>query len=347
MALRHQHTVNDVQGSSGNNKAATAIPIIQIADIEHKPIAFQIDKIWPINSVGFISGLPGVYKTWLAWEIAVSIATGTKLFDRYQCKKGKVLAFNAEDDTAMITRARIEAFARHKSLNIRDLDLYLLNIPSIFLDDRDTKDRFEITVSKYKPDIIILDPLRNVHSLDEDNSTEMSVRLLHFLREINRKYSCSILLICHDKKRDTNGRDRASQVRGSNALVGWRDNAIFLDKEKGGMIRVGIYNRCCKPIEPFLITLKTKADDNGNLKTANLEMTSQGQIENEKEQHGLSKIKRIVATATDPISRNKIVEEAGMKRANCLKLVTTLLEREEVKEAPNGLVINEATLPTY
>ncbi len=76
----------------------------------------------------------------------------------------------------MITRTRIEAFARHKALNIRDLDLYLLNIPSIFLNDPGTQEQFEITVSEYEPDFIILDPLRNVHSLDEDKATEISLQ---------------------------------------------------------------------------------------------------------------------------------------------------------------------------
>ncbi|GAX60918.1 hypothetical protein SCALIN_C15_0060 [Candidatus Scalindua japonica] len=342
-----QQTKNGIQGSSGSNKVATGIPIIHIADIEHKPVEFQIDRIWPIKSVGVMAGQPGVCKTWLALEIAVSIASGTKLFDRHQCEKGKVLVFNAEDDPATITRPRIAAFACHKNLKIRDLDLNLLNIPSIFIDDRDTKDRFEITVSKYKPDIIILDPLRNVHSLDEDNATDM-LKLLHFLREINRKYSCSILLVCHDKKRgNDNGTDRASKVRGSNALVGWRDNAIFLDKDKEGMIRVEIYNRACLSIPPFFIKLMTKDDEKGNLKTATLEMTSRNQTELKKEQEDLSKIKKIITDSKSPISRNKIVEEAGMNKAKCLKLVKILLEREEIKEMPNKrLVINEAPITT-
>ena len=335
------------KNQTDNNATSTGLPIIHIAHVKSVPVEFQIDKIWPINSVGVMPGQPGICKTWLAWDIAVSIASGTKLFDHYQCKKGKVLAFNAEDDPAMITRSRIEAFASHKNLSIRDLDLNLLNIPSILLNDRKTQNGLEITVSKYKPDIIILDPLRNVHSLDEDNATEMSVGLLRFLREINRKYSCSILLICHDKKRGNgNGNDRASQVRGSSAVVGWRDNAIFLDKEKDETIKVEIYNRCCKPIDPFFINLITESDDKGNLKTANLEMTSHNQTVLKKEQQNLGKIKKIITDAKGPISKNEIVKEAGMNKANCLKLIKVLLERDEIKETPNGLVINEASITT-
>ena len=337
--LRQQQAKNDFEDLS-ENYTSKGIPIVHIADVKSVPVEFQIDKIWPIKSVGFMSGQPGICKTWLAWDIAVSIASGTKLFGFYQCKRGKVLAFNAEDNPSMITKGRIEALAHHKRLNIRDLELNLLDIPSIFLNDAETQKQFEITVSQYKPDFIILDPLRNVHSLDEDKATEMSAKLLHFLRDINRKYSCSILMVCHDKKPSKgNGQDRASQVRGTSALAGWRDVALFLDKERDGTTKVEIYNRSCSSIPPFFLNLITKEDDNRKLIMANLKVTSHEQIEFENEQEDLNDIKKIIAEAKDPISRNKIIERAGIKRKKCLDLIRILLEQDEIEETKNGLIV--------
>jgi len=339
--LRHQQAKNDFKDSFGSDNEVKSIPIIHIADVKYMPIEFQIDKIWPINSVGFMSGQPGICKTWLSWDIAVSIASGTKLFGLYQCKKGKVLAFNAEDNPAMITRPRIEAFGRHKNLNIRELDLSLLNIPSIFLNDTGTQKQFETTVSQNKPDFIILDPLRNVHSLDEDKATEMSARLLHFLREINRKYSCSILIVCHDKKPSKgNGQDRASQVRGTSALAGWRDVAVYLDKKADEMTEVQIYNRSCQSISPFLFTLRTEKDSQGNLETAQLVVTTHGLIEDQKELIALQMIKEIICKHS-PISRDKIVKEAEMNRKKCLGLINALLESDsDVVSQAGAIMIN-------
>jgi hypothetical protein len=154
----------------------------------------------------------------------------------------------------------------------------------------------------------------------------MSAKLLHFLREINRNYSCSILLVCHDKKQGIgNGKDRASQVRGTSALVGWRDVAIFLDKKADEMTEVQIYNRSCQSIPPFLFTLRTEKDSNGNLETAQLSITTHGLIEDQKELIALRTIKEVISE-NSPISRDDIVKKAGMNRKKCLGLINTLLE---------------------
>ncbi|MCR4289886.1 MAG: AAA family ATPase [Candidatus Scalindua sp.] len=338
LALIHQEAKNDFQESSGSNKEVKGIPIIHIANVKHKPIEFQIDKIWPINSVGFMSGQPGIYKTWLAWDIAVCIASGTKLFDLHECKKGKVLAFNAEDDPAMVTRSRIEAIARQKRLDFEKLDLHLLDVPVITLNDCDEQKQMKITIEQYKPDMLIFDPLRNVHSLDEDNATEMS-RLLRFLREINRNYSCSILLVCHDKKPGIgNGKDRAAQVRGTSALVGWRDVAIFLDKAKDEMAELQIYNRACQSILPFLFTLKAETDNQGNIETAQLVLTTYGQIEEQKDLKKLQVIKEIISEHS-PMTKTDIAKAAGMNKQTCLKLVDTLIKSDDdVVVSQGGLI---------
>ena len=314
-----------------------SIPIIHIADVEYMPIEFQVDKIWTINSVGFLSGQPGVCKTWLAWEIAVSIASGTKLFDLYECKKGKVLAFNAEDDPAMVTRSRIEAIARQKNLDFEKLDLHLLDASVITLDDFYEQNRMEATIQQYKPDMLIFDPLRNIHSLDEDNATEMS-KLLHFLRRISREYSCSVLLVCHDKKPSiANGKYRGAQVRGTSVLVGWRDVAIFLDKANGAMTKVQIYNRSCQSISPFHFTLRTKNDNHGSPKAAELVVTTPDQIEDQKDAEELQKIKRFISKHC-PITKTDVAKKAGMNKQKCLKLVDTLIDSDDDVISQGGLI---------
>jgi hypothetical protein len=208
--------------------AQNSIPLIHISQIEEKPIEFLIDQIWPINSVGFISGQPGTFKTWFVWDMAVSVASGTTFLDRYKCKQGKVIVFNAED-TQTQTKLRIAALANHKKLNVNELNLYLLNIYTIALDDIKTQEAIKNTIAKEQPSLIIFDPLRNVHTLNEDSSTEMS-KILNLLRFINRKFNCSIPLVCHDKKPSKeSSSNRGSQVRGTSAIAGWRDNAIYLE----------------------------------------------------------------------------------------------------------------------
>jgi hypothetical protein len=343
LALNQQHTKDDPkddpkESSGNNNEKVKGFSLVHISDVKHQPMEYQIDKIWTVNSVGIMSSPPGNYKTWLAWEIAVCIASGTKLFGLYECRKGKILAFNAEDSPSVVTRSRIAAIARKKKLNLDKLDLQLLDIPAITLNDEGTQKQLEITIKQYKPDMIIFDPLRNVHSLDEDSATEMT-KLLHFLREINRKYSCSILLVCHDKKHGTgNGNDRAMKVRGSSALIGWRDVAIFLNKGKEKTTEVQIYNRSCQSVPPFQFTLKTENDSQGSPVTAQLVVTTQEQNKEQKELNELQKIKKFIREH-GPLSKTEIAKTLGGNKQKCLGRIKTLLESDDEVVSQGGLVM--------
>lgn len=315
------------------------IPIIHINNVEYKETEFQIDKIWPTNSVGFISGQPGSCKTWFAWALAESIASGTKFLDTYPCKKGKVIAFNAEDNPSLDTRRRINALAKQKGLTLTDLNFYLLDTYSLLLNEEITKQRIIKTIQNERPNFIIFDPLRNVHTLNEDNATDMTP-LLNFLREINRRFNCSVLLVCHDKKpSNQNSGNRAAQVRGSSAIVGWRDNALYLDRDKNGLIQVEIYNRGFKSISPFYADLVVENDKENNPITAYFKITSRQHKEVEKETEICSKLKTIIAEQ-GPISRNNLCKNVQLKRETTLNAVKTLLALGEIKDSEDGLIIN-------
>jgi hypothetical protein len=338
LTFRGQQTKDNSKEPSSGNEAVKGFPLVRISDVKHMPLKFLIDKIWPEKSVGIMSSPPGYYKSWLAWEIAVSIASGTKLFGMYECTKGRVLAFNAEDSPSVVTRSRIAAIARQKKLDLDKLDLQLLDIPAITLNDEGAQKRLEITIKQYRPDMVIFDPLRNVHSLNEDNASEMS-KLLHFLRAINRKYSCSILLVCHDKKHGIgNGKDRAAKVRGSSAIIGWRDVGIFLDKGKDKMTEVQVYNRSCQSVPPFHFTLKTENDSQGSPVTAQLVVTTRGQISENKELNELRKVKKFIREH-DPMSKTDLARALRGNKQKCLGRINTLLESDDDVVSQGGLVM--------
>ncbi len=256
------------------------LPLIHIVDVEEKDLEFLVEGLWVLDSVGFISAQPKSGKTWLSLEIGISVASGTNAFGHFPSKRGKVIAFNAEDDPARGTRQRIAGLCASKKLALKDIDFHLINVPSLLIDDTETQKRIEKTVSDQKPALIILDPLFNLHSKDEDKSKELS-EILHFLRLLNRTYKCSILLVCHDKKPSGNKNQstrRESQTRGSNSLEGWADNLIFVDDEDktNAISRVYIRHRNAPLTEPFYFQLLTETQDK-KIKVAALhKMDSQG-----------------------------------------------------------------------
>jgi hypothetical protein len=322
-----------VLGDSGADDCSP-LPIIHVSEIEAKPVDYQIDKILITNSVGFVSAQPGSYKTWLAWELGVSIGAGLPAFGQFNSQKGKVLAFNAEDDPKSVTRGRIEALAKAKGIDIKLLDLHLIDVPSLSIDARETQLRIIKTILEHKPNLIILDPLRNLHSLNEDKASDMSP-LLGFLRNIQREHNCSILLICHDRKPTKDGSQRrASQTRGSNALEGWRDTAIYLDKHNDG-VEINIYHRGAPQPKPFVFRLSAKSEHEA-LVWAQLEYVSADDLNYEELRNDTEKIQQILHENGEPMTREKIRNAAGIRNDRCSKVINHMLQQGTLKEIPEG-----------
>ena len=91
-------------------------------------------SLWSADGVGVIGGAPKVGKTWLALDIAVSVATGTPALGCFPVSKpGPVLLHGAEDAPADL-RARLAAIAAARGLGLSDLDLGLIVAPTLRLD---------------------------------------------------------------------------------------------------------------------------------------------------------------------------------------------------------------------
>jgi hypothetical protein len=331
--LRRSNVANDFPSLEKVSAEVKPFPLIHISKIEEKHIEFLIDSLWVKNSVGFISAQPGTCKTWLAWDLAFSVATGTKALGTFQAQKGKVIAFNAEDDPSRITKQRLSGIANSRKLKLEDADFLLIDVPSLSLDEPEVQKRIEKTIADHKPALVILDPFRNVHALDEDKASEIS-KILNFLRYLNREYQCSIMLVCHDRKGSKwdNSR-RASQTRGSNALEGWRDTAIYLDEKEEKLIQVTVYHRGAAAPEPFLFALDVKSDSNDKdkIESVSVYKVDAGSIVARKALTLEEEVKKLIPLR-GPMDRNGIVAALGGQRQKVISAINALIARGELGE---------------
>jgi hypothetical protein len=101
-----QSELSDVQGCA---QRAQPLPVVRASDIEfatHKP-SWLIDQLWTHQAVGVIGGSPKSGKTWLALEMAVSVASGNPCLGRFEVlSPGRVL-IHAAEDSAVAVRSRI------------------------------------------------------------------------------------------------------------------------------------------------------------------------------------------------------------------------------------------------
>jgi AAA domain len=190
---------------------------------EHR---WLIDGLWAEEAVGIIGGEPKCCKSFLALDMAVSVAAATPCLGRFAvAKRGRVLLFAAED-ALHIVRRRLDGICSAAGVDLADLDIQVITAPSIRLDLTSDQDALAQTVATLQPRLLILDPFVRLHRVDENVSGEVAP-LLAYLRDLQRRHQVAVALVHHSRKGA--GQARAGQaLRGSSEFHAWGDSNLYL-----------------------------------------------------------------------------------------------------------------------
>lgn len=200
---------------------------------EFTALPWLVDGLITRGGTVLVGGVPKLAKkTWLATEIALGVATGTKVCGSFSAMAGRVAYFYAED-TGIQVRNRIRALLAGANRGLEDGRLHL-EPRGKFLDVTRDEDLAWIVASCRRCgrlDLLILDPLRDISSAAEDKSDAMApvMRRLRLLGEI---LGCTVLVVHHaGKPNESSGkRGGGARLRGSGAIWGSADSGIyFLD----------------------------------------------------------------------------------------------------------------------
>jgi hypothetical protein len=224
-------------------------------DRHQEGLGWLVESLWPHSAVGIVGGQPKSWKSWLALDLAVSVASATPCLSRYRIlNPGTTLVYLAEDALPDV-RARIECLCTSRALAMQSLDLNVIAEPVLRLDQETDRLRLREAVVRLAPRLLVLDPLVRLHRLDENSSTEIS-GLLGYLRELQRAHDVSVALVHHTSKR---AQARAGQsLRGSSDLHAWTDVGLYLTWH-GERLRLTPELRTAKAQEP--VELRLVADD--------------------------------------------------------------------------------------
>src|SRR5438093_647942 len=218
-------------------------------------------SLWSADGVGVIGGAPKVGKTWLALDIAVSVATGTPALGCFPVSQpGPVLLYGAEDAPADL-RARLAAIAAARGLGLGDLDLGLIVAPTLRLDAARDRARLRATLDRYRPRPLLLDPLVRLHRIDENSAGEMSA-VLGELRALQRAYQLAYqlalaLVLVHHLRKYAGARGAGGQaLRGSGDLHARGDSNLYLRRRDRQLV-LGIEHRAAPAPPPCRLELAT------------------------------------------------------------------------------------------
>lgn len=199
-----------------------------------------VQGLWSDQAVGILGGEPKCCKSFLALDVAVSVASGAACLRQFPvCRTGKVLLFPAEDSLAVV-RQRLEGIASAAQVGFPSLAVDVITAPSLRLDTAVDRQRLADTVQNLKPILLILDPLIRLHRVDENDASQIAA-LLSYLRELQRQFQVAVILVHHARK-DSHSSRPGQALRGSSELHGWGDSNLYM-RRKGSQLTLSTEHR--------------------------------------------------------------------------------------------------------
>ena len=187
-----------------------------------KPIEFCVDGI--ISTGLFIlAGAPKVGKSWLALDMALSIAKGEKLLGR-ETKRGTTLYLCLEDSYTRIQNRLFELTSEpNENLHFAIMAGTLGGVLEKQIET------FKSQHSDLK--IIIIDTLQKIRSGD-DTSYASDYKELSVLKNLADKLQIAILLVHHTRKCRDN--DPFNMISGTTGINGCVDGSmVMIEKQRG------------------------------------------------------------------------------------------------------------------
>jgi len=216
-----------------------------------------VTGLWAEEAVGIVGGEPKCCKSFLALDLAVSVAAGTACLRRFPVTRaGRVLLYAAED-ALHVVRRRLEGICAAAGVALRDLDVQVITAPTVRLDLEADRSSLDETVAKLGPRLLVLDPFVRLHRIDENASGEVAP-LLAYLRELQRRHAVSVALVHHAKK--GGGRARAGQaLRGSSEFHAWGDSNLYL-RRHGDDLSLTVEHRAAPSLPALALELAQRGD---------------------------------------------------------------------------------------
>lgn len=233
--------------------ASDPFPVKHVADVEPLQTERQwlVEGLWLAQGVGILGGAPKCWKTWLAAELAVAVASGSPALGRFVVPDpGPVLLFCAEDSPAALRR-RVEGLVSIRGRALADVPLLLLDVDALRLDRQADLDRLAATVASVKPRLLVLDPFVRLARIDENSAAEVST-VLGALRTLQREHGLAVLVVHHARKSPATHPGQA--LRGSSDFAAWGDSNLYLARS-GARRRLTLEHRSASAAAPLEIDL--------------------------------------------------------------------------------------------
>jgi len=311
----------------------TPIPTVRIGDITSGGKYSEnwlIEEIWSARAVGLLGGPPKIFKTWIAVDLALSVASGTKFLERFEVKEpGPVVFFGAEDPKELL-KERFLAGAEVRGLIFESLEIYLLDVAVLRLDQAKDQLRLAQTLRQLRPRLLILDPLVRMHRLDENSATEIS-GLLSYIRALEREYEVAILIVHHTRKEIGSSQHPGQGLRGSSDLHAFGDSNLYMRRNRDGLL-LTVEHRSAPAPGPILLDFVAQPHPH-------LVVKSQSESPASGEKDGfLEEVLYQLEASASPLQVEELRSRLRVRKQRVVDALKTLVDAGQVERLGEGYV---------
>ena len=303
------------------------LPVQRASQLEcHGPqTQWLVEELWTEQAVGILGGEPKCCKSFLALDLAVSVASGAAALRQFPVRRsGPVLLFPAEDSLAVV-RQRLEGIAAAAQVPFASLPVQVITAPSLRLDLATDRERLAHTVQQQRPVLLILDPLIRLHRVDENDATQIAA-LLSYLRELQRKFQLAVMLVHHARK-DSQSSRPGQALRGSSELHGWGDSNLYM-RRKGSQLTLSTEHRAAPSQDHIPLQLAQSGS------VVALKVVDRSLVEPEADPTPTERVRHALTQLQEPIPVQQLQKLCGIRTAKvCSALAELTAQGEVIRDA--------------
>lgn len=299
-----------------------------------------IEELWSEQAAGILGGEPKCCKSFLALDMAVSVASGAPCLRHFAVRRrGTVLLFPAEDSLAVVRR-RLEGICAAAGLAFEALCVEVITAPVLRLDVQSDRRLLRNTLEAIKPVLLILDPLIRLHRLEENDASQIA-GLLSFLRELQRDFHLSIVVVHHARKGAHAARP-GQALRGSSELHGWGDSNLYL-RRRGNLLTLCTEHRAAPSRDHIALEL-LQQEDALSLALSSIDEQNPGQGEgnpppSRRHPTAAQRICNVLAGLDHPVSLQQLRKLCTMRTASFCSALNELCEQGSVHKQSQGYLL--------
>ena len=308
-------------------------------------VSWLVQDWLPEATIGFVVAPPGSYKTWLTFDMAVSVATGTPFLGKYPIQRtGPVLLVQQEDfhgdiaqRLAIILQSRLDLRAEvteDDQFEVKappEIPIYIHPDRNLRFADQVVMDALELRIQELRPVLVILDPLYSA-AMTDDYMTKSAEQMLR-LKVMRDRYGCSFLVAHHTTKyADSMERSRLWGSQFLNALLetGWQ---VKRSKNNSSIIIRRHFKVARNPAGDVQVEFDINTD-NPPYRYHVKVFTGAEVVENGT---GLnSKILDLLSGSEKPMSINEIADALGVHRSTISRRMKALRQDSVVQKDADG-----------